>query len=95
MAYSSTLVTYGTATGVVTATGDNTEIGCISELIAGAEVLATPLTRKIARISAADSAVPVWVMPADEESIIARHTWRIARLQARAHAAIRSIPPEA
>ncbi len=51
MAYSSTLVTYGTGVGVVTETGDSTEIGRISELIAGAEVLATPLTRKIARFS--------------------------------------------
>ena len=51
MAYSSTLVTYGTGVGVVTATGDSTEIGLISELIASAEVLATPLTRKIARFS--------------------------------------------
>ena len=51
MAYSSTLVTYGTGVGVVTETGDSTEIGRISELIASAEVLATPLTRKIARFS--------------------------------------------
>ena len=51
MAYSSTLVTYGTGVGVVTGTGDDTEIGRISELIASAEVLATPLTRKIARFS--------------------------------------------
>jgi magnesium-transporting ATPase (P-type) len=51
MAYSSTLVTYGTGVGVVTETGDDTEIGRISELIASAEVLATPLTRKIARFS--------------------------------------------
>ena len=51
MAYSSTLVTYGTGVGVITETGDDTEIGRISELIAGAEVLATPLTRKIARFS--------------------------------------------
>jgi len=51
MAYSSTLVTYGTGVGVITDTGDNTEIGRISELIASAEVLATPLTRKIARFS--------------------------------------------
>jgi magnesium-transporting ATPase (P-type) len=51
MGYSSTLVTYGTGVGVVTETGDNTEIGRISELIASAEVLATPLTRKIARFS--------------------------------------------
>lgn len=51
MAYSSTLVTYGTATGVVVATGNNTEIGRINELIASADILATPLTRKIARFS--------------------------------------------
>jgi magnesium-transporting ATPase (P-type) len=51
MAYSSTLVTYGTGIGVITDTGDNTEIGRISELIASAEVLATPLTRKITRFS--------------------------------------------
>ena len=51
MAYSSSLVTYGTGVGVVTETGDATEIGRISELIASAEVLATPLTRKMARFS--------------------------------------------
>ncbi len=51
MGYSSTLVTYGTGIGVVVATGDDTEIGRISDLIASAEVLATPLTRKIARFS--------------------------------------------
>jgi Ca2+-transporting ATPase len=51
MAYSSTLVTYGAAAGVVVATGDGTEIGRISALIAAADVLATPLTRKIARFS--------------------------------------------
>jgi magnesium-transporting ATPase (P-type) len=52
MAYSSTLVTYGTATGIVAATGNSTEIGRINELIASADILATPLTRKIARFSA-------------------------------------------
>jgi len=51
MTYSSTLVTYGTGLGVVVATGDGTEIGRISEMIATAEVLATPLTRKVARFS--------------------------------------------
>nr|WP_298412580.1 cation-transporting P-type ATPase [uncultured Halomonas sp.] len=51
MAYSSSLVTYGTGIGVVTSIGDHTEIGRISELIASAEVLATPLTRKIAHFS--------------------------------------------
>ncbi|MBP7867005.1 MAG: cation-transporting P-type ATPase [Acidobacteria bacterium] len=47
MAYSSTLVTYGTAVGVVVATGDATEIGRISELISSTEVLQTPLTKKV------------------------------------------------
>ena len=47
MAYSSTLVTYGVGTGVVVATGDRSEIGQISELIASAEVLDTPLMRRI------------------------------------------------
>lgn len=51
MAYSASLVTYGSAVGVVTATGNDTEIGRISELITSAEVLATPLTRKIASFS--------------------------------------------
>jgi Ca2+-transporting ATPase len=51
MAYSSTLVTYGTATGAVVATGDRTEIGRINEMIAAADILATPLTKKIARFS--------------------------------------------
>ena len=47
MAYSSTLVTYGTGSGIVVATGYLTEIGRISELIASTNVLATPLTKKI------------------------------------------------
>lgn len=51
MLYSSTLVTYGNGQGVVVTTGDDTEIGRISELISSAEVLATPLTRKIEKLS--------------------------------------------
>jgi len=51
MAYSSSMVTYGQGTGVVVATGDNTEIGRISQLISSAQDLATPLTRKIAHFS--------------------------------------------
>ncbi len=58
MAYSSTLVTYGTGTGIVVATGDHTEIGHINTLIAGADVLATPLTRKINRFSG----ILLWVI---------------------------------
>ncbi|HEU0264365.1 MAG TPA: HAD-IC family P-type ATPase, partial [Geobacterales bacterium] len=51
MLYSMTLVTYGTATGVVVTIGDQTEIGRINELIAAVDPLETPLTRKISRFS--------------------------------------------
>ena len=51
MAYTSTLVTSGQGSGVVTATGDNSEIGHISRLISEAADLDTPLTRKIERFS--------------------------------------------
>jgi Ca2+-transporting ATPase len=51
MAYASTLVTYGQGTGLVVATGDATEVGRISGLIASAEDIQTPLTRLIARFS--------------------------------------------
>jgi Ca2+-transporting ATPase len=51
MAYAGTLVTYGQARAVVVATGDNTETGRISELIATATDLSTPLTKKIASFS--------------------------------------------
>ena len=51
MAYASSLVTYGQAEGIVVATGDRTELGAISGLIAAAPDLQTPLTKKIARFS--------------------------------------------
>ncbi len=51
LAYSSSLVTYGQATGVVIATGLQTEVGRISEMIAGTAELETPLTRQITRFS--------------------------------------------
>jgi magnesium-transporting ATPase (P-type) len=48
IAHSGTLVTYGQAAGIVVATGNVTEIGRISELMAEVERLSTPLTRKMA-----------------------------------------------
>jgi Ca2+-transporting ATPase len=51
MAYASTLVTFGSATGVVVATGDDSEVGRISQLISSATELETPLTRKIGQFS--------------------------------------------
>ncbi|MCU7941432.1 MAG: cation-transporting P-type ATPase [Candidatus Thiodiazotropha sp. (ex Cardiolucina cf. quadrata)] len=58
MAYSSTLVTHGTGAGLVVATGDSTEIGHINALISSAEILATPLTRKITQFSG----VLLWII---------------------------------
>ncbi len=51
IAHASTLVTQGTGTGVVVATGDETQIGQINKMIASTEALETPLTRKIERFS--------------------------------------------
>ncbi len=51
MAYSSTFVTYGVGTGVVTAIGDATEVGRINQMISSADVLETPLTKKIGQFS--------------------------------------------
>ena len=58
MAFSSTLVTYGTGSGVVVSIADQTEVGRIHELIAGVDVLATPLTKKIAHFSS----VLLWII---------------------------------
>jgi Ca2+-transporting ATPase len=51
MAYASTLVTFGQGAGMVVATGDRTEVGRISGLIATAEDVQTPLTRRIQHFS--------------------------------------------
>ncbi len=49
MAYSGTLVTHGQGSGVVVATGAQTEIGRISALVAEVESVTTPLLRQIAQ----------------------------------------------
>ncbi len=51
MAYSGTLVTGGTGSGIVVATGGETELGEIHRLVGSAKTLATPLTRKLAHFS--------------------------------------------
>ena len=47
MVYASTLATFGQAKAIVTETGNHTEIGKISRMIADAKDLKTPLTEKI------------------------------------------------
>jgi len=51
LAYSGTLITYGTALGMVVSTGDLTEIGRISSMLRTVPSVATPLLRQIARFS--------------------------------------------
>ena len=48
MAYSGTLVVYGTGIGVTVATGPSTELGRISHLLADVAPLTTPLVRQMA-----------------------------------------------
>ncbi|MDO5617640.1 cation-translocating P-type ATPase [Kocuria sp.] len=50
MLFSGTLITTGTATGVVVATGGHTEIGKISQLVADQESMDTPLNRQLDRL---------------------------------------------
>lgn len=47
MAYSGTLVTYGQALGVVVATGEATEIGRVSSMLAKVKTLTTPLLHQL------------------------------------------------
>lgn len=51
MAFSGTLVAYGSGSGVVVATGGATEIGHIGQLVSGVQTLATPLTRRLDRFA--------------------------------------------
>ncbi len=51
MVYSGTLVTAGTATAVVTATGMGTELGRISDMLESTVDLETPLTKKLDEVS--------------------------------------------
>ena len=51
MAFSGTLVTYGQASGIVVATGLETEIGRISRMLANVEPLETPLLRQMNRFA--------------------------------------------
>jgi magnesium-transporting ATPase (P-type) len=51
MAYSGTLVVQGTATGVVVATGNSTELGRINALLNQTTQLETPLTRQLAKVT--------------------------------------------
>jgi P-type E1-E2 ATPase len=51
MAYSGTLVTYGTGLGIVVETGDATELGRINKMLRSVSPLLTPLLRQTAEFS--------------------------------------------
>lgn len=57
MAFSGTMVVSGRATGVVVATGSDTELGRINQLLAGVSPLETPLLRQINKFGHAITAV--------------------------------------
>jgi len=57
MAFSGTMVVSGRATGVVVATGSETELGRINQLLAAVSVLETPLLRQIKKFGYAITAI--------------------------------------
>ena len=57
MAFSGTLVSSGRGTGVVVATGSDTELGRINQLMAAVSALDTPLLRQIKKFGYAITAV--------------------------------------
>jgi magnesium-transporting ATPase (P-type) len=80
MAFSGTMVVSGRATGVVVATGNETELGRINQLLAGVSALETPLLRQIKKfgyvitvvigvISALIFAYGKWIMGMDIVSL--------------------------
>jgi magnesium-transporting ATPase (P-type) len=57
VAFSGTMVVSGRATGIVVATGSDTELGRINQLLAGVSALETPLLRQIKKFGYAITAV--------------------------------------
>lgn len=51
MAYMGTLITYGSARGVVTHTGVNTEIGSINQMVQGVSLTETPMQQQLQRFA--------------------------------------------
>lgn len=61
MAFSGTLVTYGTATGLVVGTGTRTELGHISQLMRDTATVETPLMRDMDRLARQLTWAILWV----------------------------------
>ncbi|MBX3125583.1 MAG: HAD-IC family P-type ATPase [Polyangiaceae bacterium] len=84
MAFAGTAVTFGSATGVVVATGDRTETGRIARLIASATEIATPLTRRIAALSK----LLLWIILGVSGALFVFETLRGAELTRTFNAAV-------
>ena len=65
MAFSGTMVVSGRATGVVVATGRETELGRINQLLAEVSALDTPLLRQIKKFD-----VPTLVMHGEDDQVV-------------------------
>ena len=73
MVFGGTFVTYGTGTAVVTATGNETELGRISKMLRDATDPQTPLTKTLAQIGAVITVAIVAVALV----LLAVGTWRL------------------
>lgn len=61
MVYSSTIITYGSGLGVVTAIGMDTEVGKIARMLDSEEELETPLKKKLNKVGGALSIVGICI----------------------------------
>ncbi len=61
MVYSSTIISYGTALGVVTATSKDTEVGSIATMLEDTDSLDTPLKRKLNKVGEVLSIVGILI----------------------------------
>jgi Ca2+-transporting ATPase len=72
MVFAGTAVTRGHATGVVTATGDATELGLVAELAAGAKAPPTPFARRLAQLTRVMVVLAVLITAALTAAMLAR-----------------------
>ena len=72
MAFAGTAVTRGHGTGVVTATGDATELGLVAELAASAKAPPTPFARRLAQLTRVMVVLAVLITAALTAAMLAR-----------------------
>lgn len=96
MAFSGAMVVSGRATGVVVATGSETELGRINQMLAGVSALETPLLKQIKKFGYAITAViGVVSVVVETEKLIIRSRPALRRLVTAVEARAQSARPEA